>query len=489
MSRRLLSILLAVGLICLPGGLAGMRLKGQAVTWADFNYVHHVSSSISHVYFATTGGLIRYNKVDQSWELPLTGADGMFDEQPRRVWVDWSDDHLFVETDFSLYEYDPTFDRWYPMAELPEIDNTVLHIQTPEDLLPSPQLDFVHDDRVTDSYSRAFAITDILDDQTGNLWIGTWGFGAGQASSSARVMEQLPYGLLQNHVQALHMDNSTLWVGGHMRHSYRTGLTLFYLDENSFAYLESGVQPDFPATDVNCIEVVGDRVYIGTHDGLYVVDAETLTITNRYGRRQGLSDFEILSLEPVGDSLFVGTTHGIDLIEPGDSVRHLYPTQFAGQNIHDLERVDDYLWIASSIGAYRLLLKEARLQKFDDPGNFLFGLAYNIERYNEMLWIATDVGVLGLNLETGATETFRESMRGYGRRALAVNDLIVAMASDRGLTIYFRARKKQFSRTFTTDDGLASNRILALLLDGDYIWVGTDLGLTRFLWNNPDRID
>ena len=31
--------------------------------------------------------------------------------------------------------------------------------------------------------------------------------------------------------------------------------------------------------------------------------------------------------------------------------------------------------------------------------------------------------------------------------------------------------------------------VVGLANDGDYLWVGSDKGLTRFLWNNPQRVD
>ena len=49
--------------------------------------------------------------------------------------------------------------------------------------------------------------------------------------------------------------------------------------------------------------------------------------------------------------------------------------------------------------------------------------------------------------------------------------------------------KQEVRVLFTTQDGLPSNEIYELLLDGDYLWIGSDRGLTRFLWNDPDRID
>jgi hypothetical protein len=38
---------------------------------------------------------------------------------------------------------------------------------------------------------------------------------------------------------------------------------------------------------------------------------------------------------------------------------------------------------------------------------------------------------------------------------------------------------------YTVNDGLPSNDIKAVKFDGDYLWVGTDLGLTRFWHRHP----
>jgi len=151
--------------------------------------------------------------------------------------------------------------------------------------------------------------------------------------------------------------------------------------------------------------------------------------------------------------------------------------------------VDNHLWIASGVGAYRLSLETGKLQKFNDPHGVLFSRVYDVEHYGSRVWLASDGGVLSLDINTGATEPYADILRRVDSRALAVNDSIVAVASDVGMTIIFLGRTKSFSRDFTTEDGLASNYVYSLVLDGDYIWIGTDRGLTRFLWNNPERVD
>ena len=467
-----------------------VRLKGQAVTWADFSYINHIASSINRVYFATTGGITRFNKIENCWELPLTGAAGFGNEQVKRIWVEQFDERLYVQTEFGFYEYDVLFDRWYPIDKLPQIETGCKHVATPEDLLPSDGIMFIDGDVVTDMSHRRFVISDILDDGSGNLWIGTWGNGAGQAGSSARLMQLLPYGLLQNRVNAIYRDDSLLWISGALGNSYHSGVSVFHPERNEFFYIESGVYSEFSASDVNCLEGDAKWIYIGTAEGLYVADRARREVVDYVGRNQGLADFNVLCLRKVGDSLFLGTARGLDLLDfTTDSIKHLYTNQFSNRLIYDLDLVDNHLWIASGVGAYRLSLETGKLQKFNDPHGVLFSRVYDVEHYGSRVWLASDGGVLSLDINTGATEPYADILRRVDSRALAVNDSIVAVASDVGMTIIFLGRTKSFSRDFTTEDGLASNYVYSLVLDGDYIWIGTDRGLTRFLWNNPERVD
>jgi hypothetical protein len=50
-------------------------------------------------------------------------------------------------------------------------------------------------------------------------------------------------------------------------------------------------------------------------------------------------------------------------------------------------------------------------------------------------------------------------------------------------------RGKRTWRLYTRQDGLLHDFVYDMEIDGDYIWFGTEGGVTRFLWNNPVRID
>jgi ligand-binding sensor domain-containing protein len=70
---------------------------------------------------------------------------------------------------------------------------------------------------------------------------------------------------------------------------------------------------------------------------------------------------------------------------------------------------------------------------------------------------------------------------------LAVIDRIVWASTPNGLLRY-DVRKKQY-RLFDRNDGLFEDFVQSIYPDGDYLWLGTQLGVQRFFWNNPYRID
>jgi ligand-binding sensor domain-containing protein len=487
---RLIRLLfLAASLLIVTDSMA-QRLPGQAVTYRNFDYVRAVTSSVRYAYYATTGGIIRYDKLQQRWDTPQTSSEEAPLDLIERIWVDQFDQSLFVSTESGLYEYDDFFDRWNSIDELPVIDNDVRHIAAPDIMLPEFSANYMGDGELIDYYGRHFATTDIVLDPSGDMWIGTWGYGPAQGESSSRLMRLLPYGLLQDRVGVILRDDSLLWLGGEIFGDFRTGLSALQPSENRFVYLESGLTSEFPATDVRCLESDSTRLFVGTPAGLFTVNKSTGVARGPLNVRRGLLDDFVVSLLRTGDSLFVGTAGGLSLTNlKTDSVVHIRPETFHQRVIYDLERVDNTIWIASGAGAFRYTPETDRLQKFQDPDLVLFSSVLNIEHHDGQVWLASDAGVVRLDLTTGKSESFREAGDWRDRRALAVNDRLVALADDIGLYMIVLGKKKTRTYRLTTDDGLASNSVLSLRFDGDYLWIGTDKGLTRFFWNDPRWID
>lgn len=465
----------------------------KTVTYADFTRVNSITTSMTHVYFATTEGIICYNRAEGRWEDPLTGAEGVDSRDIRRIWVDTFNEKLYIQTSTGPYEYDLLFEEWFPVTEIPRLTTNYKHVKPPPVMYAPPGFNYDPRGFLTDKHGRDFYMNDIVDDRSGNLWIGTWGYGVAVANSASNFVEFLLYGLIQNRVDAIYYDaynNGGLWVGGSTLGSFRTGLTAFDVDANRFWHIESGIGEGLPDVDINCIEGNDRYIFLGSDAGLFFINREGRQVTRTIGYRSGLPDDNVLSLKSVGDSLFVGTTGGLALLtNNADSIALIRPGQFLNSIIYDFEITDSSIWIASSSGAYQLNLRNDRLRRFQDPHGIVFGRTYRIERSGSNVWLASDAGIVRVNLGSGRTSAYSSMSGTYGGRALAVSDEIAATATNRGLMVYFLDEDQPSEREFTVQDGLPSTNIMALVVDGDYLWIGSDRGLTRFLWNDPDRID
>jgi len=464
--------------------------SGQTVTFSDFGYIRDIAVSVGRVFFATSNGITVYNKFSRAWEDPLTGKYGIDDQDIREIWTDHFGDKLYAETALDLYEYDSIVQRWYPIGSLPPLETEEKEINPPKVMFPPPGFNYLNDGRLVDQAGRYFSFVRTIEDGSGALWLGTWGHGAATASGSSGAINLLPFGLLQPRVNTIYNDDGYLWISGAVLNANRTGITVFDPVENGFEYIESGLTRDFPAVDINCLTGNESIVYVGTEVGVISIDRESFQILDRISRTDGLTNENILSLAVTGDSIFAGTAEGLNLvITVGDSTYISGPVQLMDDIIYDLELVDTTLWIAASSGAYRWYWTTDRLQQYQDPNLVIFSSCLSIERWKNFLWLSSNDGLVKLNLETGETTPFKSVTTGRDYRALAVNDTIAVASSNLGMTMLFHANKKPFEREFTTDDGLPSSNVFDLELDGDFVWIGTDKGLTRFWWNNPSRVD
>ena len=198
----------------------------------------------------------------------------------------------------------------------------------------------------------------------------------------------------------------------------------------------------------------------------------------------------MLSLARMGDSLFIGTADGLNLLSlTNDSVFSIYAGTFTNTAVYDLAPLGRTIWIGSSAGAFRYNLDTRDLQKYQDPELVLFSRVFDIEHAGNDTWLISQSGLVRLDRTTGESEGFREAMDGNVYRALAVNEWVAAFTSTYGVTLLFLDRDKPYTKEFSERDGLASSTVYSLLLDGEWLWIGTDRGLTRFLWDNPRRVD
>jgi len=481
--RALCSVL---SVFALSSSALAFRDSGQVVNYTGFNYVTSIATSAKRAYVATTQGIIIFNKNEDRWETPLAGLDGIDAGTIKQIWVDQFDEQLFAETDAGKYEFDLTFGRWTTAFDIPPLVTNDRKIPPPAVLFPPFGFNYDGNGGLIDPQARTFAISEVIDDGAGTLWIGTLGLGLMRAGSSSKDVEPLPFGLLQDAVTAMCEYDSVLYLAGPAFASRRTGITIFDLRQNQFQYIESGAEFDLPAEDIQALTVAGGLLIAATRAGLYELDRKSLRVNGRLDRNLKIKTEDFTAVRIVGDTIFAGTNDGLVVF----SVKTKAPqtilyAALVDHFIYDLEVVRDQLWIASDDGAYRLSLTTGKFQKYQDPDRLLFNRVFDIAQAGNYLWLTSDGGAVEISLDSGTTMAYRLSSRATGTRAVAANDRLAAIASDHGLTVIYLDAEHWYSSDLSMPDGLLSPYVYALIPDGDYLWVGTDKGLTRINWTNP----
>ena len=481
--------LILLGLLVLSFSLAFQNalIPDLVVNYKDFSRITSIAVGFKYVYFGTEGGIIRYDITQDRWAEPLTGIEGLEGDKIYEIRASHDDERIWARTEFGVFEYTNIFDRWDRIDEMP--DNNIQngrHLSPTFDYFAPPGYVYFNTGVLGDDNNNRYPLTDMVDDGWSTIWIGTLGLGALRADNTGHHMELLKYGLLQEDITTLYSDDGVLWIGGIDNGEIRTGLTVFDWRNDSFDYVETGAPLYAYAADINDINSNDRDILVATDDGLLVIDKETNRVRDHLYRKAGLPDNRTLSILALGDTLYVGTEYGLGILSlDSKSIDMTLKTMLPSLSISCLELVDDNIWIGSDYGAYRMNPGTGKIGRLTTPELTDLAEIRDIKFENDIVWLLTEYNLASINITTAEIETFPEIIRYGDLRAVDVRDTLVAVATQEGLLV-LSAGEKPERRLYTAYDGIISDDVRDVLFDGEYIWLATDLGLSRFWYKNPN---
>lgn len=521
--------------------------QGDWITYSTTRFIRNISIGERFIYFATTGGITRYNFFSNKWDFPWTISNGLADNDISLVAQDLNTGFLWCTHELGVSYLEPASQMWFnsfydemgfgyndyvtsigfgndrqvylvtAANKWMVSDNTSANFHA----ISRPANDefikwhgvkeknnselpymfmsdgFLFDERskfIDDLNLRHFKITCWVRDPYQNLWIGTWGLGAGHGDLATTRLDLLQYGLWDEAVDAIKRDGDALWIAGVQGQSEPAGVTEWIVPQQRPIYYEPYLLTGFDNDQISSIAVDGETVWFGTHDGLTRYDRRkriwrTYTVVNH------LQNNWVNDVLVDDNAIWVATARGVSMIPRTgvgtDSMRihSVMQPSLGTVEVYDLDQQKNLLWMATEYGIFVY-------DKDKNTGGFYKGTVGPADRptfavsvYGDEVWFGTEEGIAGLN--SRLKEWLKPPARLYKtdaeiNRILASKDAIWA-ATENGVLKYDKLRERWVH--FTMEDGLPSDEVYSLLLDGDYIWFGTARGLTRFFWNSPYRVD
>ncbi|MGB8658493.1 MAG: hypothetical protein WCE90_12035 [Candidatus Zixiibacteriota bacterium] len=472
----------------------GKYLEGDWVSYSVFRYVTSIAYDNRYAYFGTTGGVTRYERFSQGWDSPFTTSDGLPDNWIRNIAYDPVGDEIWADTYGGAAVYYRGFSEWSKDYRFPR---NLSKSDTTDFRLPDLFTDYgpatSGSDYVMDDNLTRYPITDYLRDDFDQVWVGTWGLGAGVTSLRDLRLKMFPYGLYDKDVKAILIDGDDIWFGGTGSLSPSSGITRYDRKSLTWQYYSTTYVPFLTNHLVNAMAADSRYVWFGTQRGLAGMKKKDSTWRS-YTSFNGLPDDQVTALESDGSYLWIGTARGLAVYDVTfDSLTAIEDPLLKNLYVFSILADSSYVWVGTENGVYTLDREKGVWYQFATPDGLLNRQVRSIVRWSgqkvssgkDELWFGTDMGILGYSPVSDKSTVYdnRLSFPEVDVVKLACDKKNIWVATKSGVWKLDRATDIWIK--YTTDDGLLDNNVQDLILDGDYIWFGTPQGATRFFWNDP----
>ena len=463
----------------------------------NMNYVTSFAEGDREIYVGTTGGVRRFNLFTGKEGRPLTTAEGLRDNNVRRIAYDHRIGDLYIDTPAGIDRLGIESEIIFPSAQFPEeaVDPT-------DDLPKSFKLDslilepglIVEGDKIRDRESRTYRITGHHKDRWNRLWVGTWGLGVGFADIQHRNLNLKLYGPVNNNVTAFMADGDDIWIGGlegglssfevQRTRSFGPvaipggGITRFNTRTGTWRTHEPRVVFGLDGANVLSILLDESDIWFATSNGLVRFEKEK-DVWRTYWRFGGVPERAVTDALRDGKWLWVGTPTGLALLDvDGDSTLAIS----GGKQtfIYDMEEGEGYLWAATSRGVFRCEVGDRKWKRFRDKDGNLSNRITAVTSYEDNVWFAvlSPPGLVRLNATDQVTTRFPlPELADRPIAGIAIDDNHVWIATEIGAMRL--TPETGVWRRFTKADGLVDEQVQAVMRDERGVWFGTVRGVSH----------
>lgn len=289
--------------------------------------------------------------------------------------------------------------------------------------------------------------------------------------------------LIDANVQAIAGDKDFIYFGtpaGISRYDKMTGNWL------SFTTADGLID-----SDVRALLLDGPDLWAGTQNGISHYDTVTDTWTE-YLKKDGLPSEKVFSLALENGKIWAGTRGGAAFLEDGEWKKITKSDGLPDDQVWAVAVDGQYIWFGTNEGAARYNPSDGSWLVYTIDDGLVSNVIFSIGFEDKYVFLNGHGGTTIYDKELGSFTPFScwDGLAGPTARCLgAVGTTIESPISDdlqQKIWIGTNGGATQYDlvtdmpESVTIDDGLASDNVQAIRLDGQHIWFGTDSGVSRY---------
>ncbi|MFC1714054.1 two-component regulator propeller domain-containing protein [Candidatus Poribacteria bacterium] len=462
------------------------------------NSINSLAADPKYVWIGTRAGLNRYDKIADRWT-SYTTADGLSNNVITSLALD--SERVWAATKSGLNMLDRKTEKW---ASYTNKRINAIALQDGDKVWMGSRASISRYDLTTDSVHE-FTDADAeglsrvnvygAQDTPQYVWFATdggifrynkldgtwWVYSPTKQRGSTDT-------LADGNVQAIVGDKDYIYfatAAGISRYDRMTGNWLNYTTDDGL------IGPNVRALLLN-----GPDLWAGTQEGISRYDTVS-DAWSSYTRKDGLPSNSVFSLAMENGNIWAGTHGGAAYQEKGKSGWHkLTKTDgLPDDHVWDIAVDEPYLWFGTNdgVGKYNPADDVWVTYKVDD--GLMSNVVLSIGFEDKYIFLNTPGGVSIYDKELDSFTPFSQADGLAGRTATSIGSSLpttresspqpvkelqqeVWIGTYGGVTRYDLVTDT--ARNTTAEDGLASNKVQAIRMDGKYIWFGTDSGLSRY---------
>jgi len=519
---------------------------GDWVSYGSFHYVTSFEEGDQYLYIGTTYGVLRFDQFSREWDIPYTISNGLSDgyvlnivwvSENRELWVitragidvistgrdRWfhiqgsqnvispalrqvrvgqtGQSILILTPNGQTYEYDKFNYSRVGGVNLPAGDGVWKNLQPTQEgitnylLGNSWHVNELNNTLVDNDFTE-YPIVAQFTSSRGERYLGTWGGGFIRANATTNVGEVFRFGPVSTPVGALANIAGNIWFGGAIEQSPgdpsrygRPGISFWVQSRGEWTHFPRESEPIFRSSQITSIDGDEQRVWVGTNRGLlfYQPNDNSWSLL----RQNQLHVSNIFDVLVIDSSAWVGTDIGLfEISHPGGQVRS-HVTIVEGERIpvYSLTSNRDGIFAGTEYGLIHVNPGKKTVQYFDKDSRvisqeqFRFSRVYQVTFSDGKLFYADNMGLYQFDISA-------ESLTQLPKLGLVARSSIrVLEALDEKLWIGLDTGVAEYDieddtwEFYTTEDGLAANRIFDIYVASQFAWFATQNGVTRFRKN------